>query len=181
MTRAVANGAPAMEAVPRGPRLASFRDVAALVKEQRAAMLHAHLLHSVHLVRFAAPVIELRTEPDAPRDLAPKLAALLLEATGQRWTIALSAALGEPTLAAQGQQADVVRREEAADHPLIRAIMAAFPGARIDAVHDSGADDYGLATDSAPGAAMPLGEPDMPDFAPPDAEFADENPWETDP
>ena len=181
MTRAVANGAPAMEAVPQGPRLTSFRDVAALVKERREAMLHAHLLHSVHLVRFASPVIELRTEPDAPRDLAPKLAALLLEATGQRWTIALSAALGEPTLAAQGQQADVVRREEAADHPLIRAIMAAFPGARIDAVHDSAADDYGLAPTAPLGAAVSLGEPDMPDFAPPDAELADENPWETEP
>ena len=178
MTRAVANGAPAMEAVPQGPRLSGFREVAAFVKDQREAMLHAHLLHSVHLVRFAPPVIEIRTEPDAPRDLAPKLAALLSEATGQRWTIALSTSPGEPTLAAQGQQADTVRREEAADHPRIRAIMAAFPGARIDAVHDSTADDYGL---PASPAAVPLGEPDMPDFAPPDAEFADENPWEIDP
>ncbi|MSP01094.1 MAG: DNA polymerase III subunit gamma/tau [Acetobacteraceae bacterium] len=178
MTRAVANGTPVVEASPEGPRLASFRDVTALVKEQREAMLHAHLLHSVHLVRFAPPVIELRTEPDAPRDLAPKLAAILSEATGLRWTIALSTAEGEPTLAAQGQQADVARREEAADHPLIRAIMQAFPGARIDSVHDRDADDYGLPPVAA---ALPLGEPDMPDFAPPDAEFADEYPWESDP
>ena len=35
-------------------------------------------------------------------------------------------------------------RGEAADHPLIRAIMEAFPGARIDSVHDSTVDDYGL-------------------------------------
>ena len=49
----------------------------ALVAAQREAMLHAHLLHSVHLVRFAPPVIELRPEPDAPRDLAARLAALL--------------------------------------------------------------------------------------------------------
>ena len=202
MSRAVANGAalakagpmveaapagPMMEAAPAGrpvqaapagPILASFRDVAALVKDHREAMLHAHLLHSTHLVRFAPPVIELRTEPDAPRDLAPKLAALLSNATGARWTIALSTAAGEPTLAEQGNAADVVRREEAADHPLIRAIMDAFPGARIDSVRDSNVDDYGL-----PNAReiVPLGEPDMPDFAPPDAEFSDENPWESDP
>jgi len=172
--RAVANGAPFIAAKPAGPALASFRDVAALVKEQREAMLHAHLLHSTHLVRFAPPVIELRTEPDAPRDLAPKLAALLSNATGARWTIALSTAIGEPTLAEQGNAADAVRREEAADHPLIRAIMQAFPGARIDSVRDSNVDDYGLPP------AVPLGEPEMPDFAPPDAEFADENPWESD-
>jgi DNA polymerase-3 subunit gamma/tau len=175
MTRAVANGAPVTEAAPAGPVLASFRDVAALVKDQREAMLHAHLLHSTHLVRFAPPVIELRTEPDAPRDLAPKLAALLSNATGARWTIALSTSPGEPTLAEQGNAADAVRREEAADHPLIRAIMDAFPGARIDSVRDSTVDAYGLP------AAMPLGEPEMPDFAPPDAEFFDENPWESDP
>ena len=174
MTRAVANGAPVTEAVAVGPRLSSFRDVAAFVQEQREAMLHAHLLHSVHLVRFAPPVIEMRTQPEAPRDLAPRLAALLSEAAGVRWTIALSTAPGEPTLAEQGNAADAVRREEAADHPLIRAIMAAFPGARIDSVQDSNVDAYGL-------PPVPLGEPEMPDFAPPDAEFLDENPWETDP
>jgi DNA polymerase-3 subunit gamma/tau len=185
--RAVVNGPPLVDAAPAdiapaspmaGPLLATFRDVAALVRDQREAMLHAHLLHSAHLVRFAPPVIELRTEPDAPRDLAPKLAALLSNATGERWTIALSTAAGEPTLAQQGNAADAVRREEAAEHPLIRAIMDAFPGARIDSVHDNSVDDYGL---PAVPAAIPLGEPEMPDFAPPDAEFFDESPWESDP
>ncbi|HEX3990594.1 MAG TPA: DNA polymerase III subunit gamma/tau [Acetobacteraceae bacterium] len=182
MSRAVGAAAaqpvPLTELAPAGPVLNSFRDVAALVKDHREAMLHAHLLHSTHLVRFAAPVIELRTEPDAPRDLAPKLAALLSNATGTRWTIALSTAEGEPTLAEQGNAADATRREAAADHPLIRAIMAAFPGARIDSVHDRNVDDYGL-PDAPP--TLALGEPDMPDFAPPDAEFSDDTPWESDP
>jgi DNA polymerase III subunit gamma/tau len=171
---ALAVAVPLMEPpVPAGPRLESFRDVAVLVREKREAVLHGKLLHSVHLVRFAPPVIEMRTEPDAPRDLAPRLAAILSEATGVRWTIALSTAQGEPTLAEQGNAADVARREEAAEHPLIRAIMAAFPGARIDSVSDSNADAYGL-------PAVPLAEPDMPDFAPPDAELTDDYPWETD-
>ena len=115
----------------------------AFVAAQRQAMLHAHLLHSVHLVRFAPPVIELRPQPDAPRDLAPRLATLLTEATGTRWTIALSTAAGEQTLAVQGNAADAARRASAADHPLVRAIEA-FPGARIDSVHDATADAYGL-------------------------------------
>jgi DNA polymerase-3 subunit gamma/tau len=182
MSRAVGTDVTAsvhlVETAPAGPVLNNFRDVAALVKEHREAMLHAHLLHSTHLVRFAAPVIELRTEPDAPRDLAPKLAALLSNATGARWTIALSTSAGEPTLAEQGNAADAVRREAAADHPLIRAIMAAFPGARIDQVHDSNVDDYGLPSSSP---ILPLGEPDMPEFAPPDAEFSDDTPWESEP
>jgi DNA polymerase-3 subunit gamma/tau len=163
---------PAQEvASAAAPRLAGFRDVAALVKEQREAMLHAHLVHSVHLVRFAPPVIELRPQPEAPRDLAGRLGALLTEATGTRWTIALSTAQGEPTLAAQGNAADARRRVSAADHPLVRAIMETFPGARIETVHDATADAYGLPAANEP---LALGEPDMPEFAPPDAEFTDE-------
>ena len=168
-------------AATAAPRLASFREVAALVAERREPMLHAHLLHSVHLVRFAPPVIELRQQPDAPRDLAARLAALLLDATGTRWTIALSAAAGEPTLAEQGSAADAARRGAAAEHPLVRAILDTFPGARIEAVHDSRTDAYGLPAE--PALDTPLGgeavglaqtDPDMPDFAPLDAEFADE-------
>jgi DNA polymerase-3 subunit gamma/tau len=138
------------DTIVSGPRLASFRDVTALVAERREAMLHAHLVHSVHVVRFAPPIIELRPQPEAPRDLAPRLAALLAEATGTRWTIALSAAPGEATLAEQGSAADTARRSAAADHPLVRAIMDAFPGARIDTVHDTGADAYGLPAEPTP-------------------------------
>ena len=167
-TRAVVNGAPAQMAEPAaaiGPRLSSFRDVAALVAERREPSLHAHLVHSVHLVRFAPGIIELRPQPQAPRDLAARLASLLQDATGTRWTIALSAAPGEPTLAEQGTAADTTRRGNAASHPLVQAIMAAFPGARIEAVHDGRADAYGLTTEppSLLADPLPAGEPD---FAP---------------
>jgi DNA polymerase-3 subunit gamma/tau len=169
----LAAAAPRVQAAPEpdpapAPRLAGFRDVAALVAASREPMLHAHLLHSVHLVRFAPPVIELRPQPEAPRDLAAKLAALLLEATGTRWTIALSSAPGEPTLAEQGGAADTARRVAAAEHPLVRAILDAFPGARIEAVHDSRADAYGLIAEPEP--------PPLLEFAPDDAEFVTEIP-----
>jgi len=170
-------------AASTAPRLANFRDVAQLVAERREAMLHAHLLHSTHLVRFAPPVIEIRPQPGAPRDLAAKLAALLTEATGTRWTIALSSAPGEPTLAEQGNAADSARRQAAADHPLVRAILDAFPGARIDTVHDSTADPYGLPASSGDTPLVSDEEPpDIPDFAPADAEPLDDDsfPWESD-
>jgi DNA polymerase-3 subunit gamma/tau len=167
----VANGgfvaaARAPAAVPEPPRLASFRDVVALVAAAREPLLHGHLVHSVHLIRFAPPVIELRPHPDAPRDLASRLGALLQRESGQRWSIVIGQAAGEPTLAEQGQAADQARRHAAAGHPLVRAILDAFPGARIEAVHDPGVDSYGLPLDMD-------GPPDMPDFAPPDAEPAE--------
>ena len=140
------------------PRLATFRDVLALVAAEREVLLHGHLLHSVHLVRWAPPVIELRPHADAPRDLAAKLGALLLRVTGTRWTIALSTQGGDATLAEQGTEADRARRHAAADHPLVRAIMEAFPGAQIQAVHDPDADAYGLPPQP------PLGEAETPGY-----------------
>jgi DNA polymerase-3 subunit gamma/tau len=176
--RAVSGGTPVALAVPEpatvGPRLASFRDVAALLAEQREAMLHAHLVHSVHLVRFAPPVLELRPEAAAPKDLSSRLAALLTEATGNRWTVVISTAAGEPTLAEQGNAADAARRAAVAEHPQVRAILEAFPGARIEAVHDSRVDAYGLAADGLAADGTAGQEADMPAFAPPDAEPADD-------
>ena len=177
-SRAVVNGAPAMVAAAApapaaAPRLQSFRDVAQLAVAHREALLHANLLHAVHLVRFlpnpdGSGTIELRPQPDAPRDLAPSLAKLLLAATGQRWTIALSREDGEPTLAEQGGAADRARRADAATHPLVRAILDAFPGAEIAAVNDGRADAYGLV--DAPIGGEPPDEDEGPEFAPLDAE-----------
>ena len=141
--------------------------------------LYGHLLHSVHLVRYAPPVIEIRPQPEAPRDLAAKLAAVLGEVTGLRWTIAISTAEGEPTIDAQRQAADQGRAVEASEHPLVQAIMAAFPGARLEGVRDPTVDEYRLPPPVAVAAAdADAGGPDlpeeMPDFAPPDAEPMDE-------
>ncbi len=150
--------AQALAAEPAPPRLASFRDVLALAAAEREVLLHGHLLHSVHLVRWAPPVIELRPHADAPRDLAAKLGALLLRVSGTRWTIALSTQGGEATLAEQGNAADRARRMAAADHPLVRAIMDAFPGATMEAVRDPESDAYGLP------AQVALGEADSPGY-----------------
>jgi len=116
-------------------------------------------------------VIELRPQPDAPRDLAARLSKLLQTATDTRWTIVLSAESGAETLAQQGTQADAARRQSASEHPMVRAIMAAFPGAKIDAVRDPGVDAYGLPADRP--ELVALGEPNAPEFAPLDTEPAD--------
>jgi DNA polymerase-3 subunit gamma/tau len=129
--RAVANG-PAM--VAAAPRAITFQDVVALAQARRDVMLYAHLRQSVHLVRFAPPVIELRLEPEAPRDLTAKLGALLEAETGRRWTIALSHEAGEPTIDQAEGKIAAEHRETAEAHPLVQAIMEAFPGAKIETV-----------------------------------------------
>ncbi len=167
---------PAAAPTPPPPSLRSWREVVAFVATQREATLHGHLRHCAHLVRFAPPVIELRLEPQAPRDLSQRLAAILIEATGTRWTIAVVREPGEPTLAEQAGALDAERSREAEAHPLVQAILAAFPGAKLGPVNDATLDDYGLPPEPAVAAASPpeplLSEPEAPDmeFAPDDSE-----------
>ncbi|MBE7212300.1 MAG: DNA polymerase III subunit gamma/tau [Gluconacetobacter diazotrophicus] len=158
---------------PPPPVLRSWREVVAFVATRREATLHGHLRHCAHLVRFAPPVIELRLEKEAPRDLSQRLAATLSEGTGTRWTIVLGQAPGEPTLAEQAEALDADISREAADHPLVRAILSAFPGARLGPVRDEALDEYGLPPEPEPPPS--LLEPELPpelEFAPDDAEPA---------
>ena len=133
---------------------ANWREVVALASGVKP-MLHAHLLHDVHPVRIAPGRIEIRPQPSTRRATwRAQLAALLAERTGTRWTVALSATTaGEPTLAEQGRSAETDRRAIAQTHPLVQAILAAFPGATIETVRDDAADDYGLV--ATPAAAPP--------------------------
>jgi len=108
--------------------------------------------------------VEIRVRPQAPRDLGAQLSAMLEAKTGERWTIALSNAEGEPTLAEQSRNAETDRRTNALNHPLVQMILQEFPGATLDEVRDENVDAYGLLPVQA------QEEPDLPDFAPPDAE-----------
>jgi DNA polymerase III subunit gamma/tau len=177
---ATALAEPAPSPAPSGPVLASLRDVVALVSQRSEPVLAGLLRHAVHPVRFAPPVIELRPEPSAPRDLAARLGAILGEATGTRWTIALSHAPGEPTLAEQDAAAGRAQLAQAAEHPLVRAILAAFPGAKLGPAEDLSPPE----AEGEPKALVSVPEDvpedmlqsvpeDMPEFAPPDAELAD--------
>jgi DNA polymerase-3 subunit gamma/tau len=162
-----ANAAPALSLEPQpaaapAPRALTFADVVALAGARHEVMLYAHLRQSVHLVRFAPPIIEMRLEPEAPRDLAPRLAALLEAETNRRWTIALSGAAGEPTIDAVEREAEASTRQSVNDHPLVRAIFETFPGARIEALH------------SAPKSATEEPPPDWADFSPPDEAYFEE-------
>jgi DNA polymerase-3 subunit gamma/tau len=155
----VANGAPVRAAAPRS---ITFNDVVALAAEKREVMLYAHLRQSAHLVRFAPPVIELRLEPAAPRDFSQRLSALLEAETSRRWTIAISQAAGAPTIDEVEHRAETQARQDATDHPLVRAILEAFPGARVAA----------LPTAVAAVEELP---PDWAALAPPDEIYLEED------
>jgi DNA polymerase-3 subunit gamma/tau len=132
----------------------NFRDIVELFQKNREAVLRTHLVAHCHLVRFEVGRIELRLAPGAPRDLPNRLGQLLGEWTGLRWVVSISSEAGEPTLAEQEERRVRDLREQAAEDPMVRAVLETFPGAVIEAVRELAPLDPG----GDPAAAAP--EPD---------------------
>jgi len=129
----------------------SYRELVALFEDE--PLIYGHLYSSVHLVRYEPGRIEIRPQDGAPQNLASQVMSILQQRTGERWMVTLSREEGEPTLSEQDRQAVRQAKLEAADHPTVRAVLEAFPGAVVEAVHD-------LSQVEETGA--PFGVPEMP-------------------
>jgi DNA polymerase-3 subunit gamma/tau len=136
------------EAAPALPQPQSFHEVIELFDKHREAVLRSHLLGHVHLVHFEPGRIEFRPALGAPRDLANRLGKLLGEWTGARWVVSISGEEGAPTLREQGEARALSLRNEAAQHPLVRAVLETFPGARIEAVRELGVPEAAAEAES---------------------------------
>jgi DNA polymerase III subunit gamma/tau len=120
------------------PNPKTFTEIVALFEARREARLVHHLMHHVHEVRCEPGLIEFRTQPKAPPDLAPRLSELLSQWTGRRWIATVSSAAGKPTLNEQKAAKGDELRSQAENNPLVQAILKTFPGARLDAVRRKG-------------------------------------------
>jgi DNA polymerase-3 subunit gamma/tau len=136
--------------VPGVPDPQTFAEVVALFETKREGILHAHLMNAVHLVHFEPGRIEFRTNESAPRDLATRVMELLGVWTTKRWMVAISREAGQPTLAQQASAKLQAQKAAAATHPLVRAVLDAFPGSAIETVR--GVDAAAPSAD-APAAA----------------------------
>lgn len=159
--------APVAETVALPAMPADFAAVVALFSERREGLIAVQLRTQVNLVSFAAGRIEWRQNGTAMGDLAPKVARLLSEWTGRRWTVSVNSTdPAQATLAEQEATAELRRRQDAAELPLVKAVMAAFPGASIEAVRDLGAEELPEAPppedpESLPDDEMIPGEEDL--------------------
>jgi len=131
---ALAVAEPLAEA-PADPR--SFDDVVALAERKREPVLVAQLRHNVRPVRFEPGRIEFALTGDVPPDFAHRLGRSLGAWTGRRWVaVVVGDEAGGETLAER--EAAARRRTIAAiaEHPEVKAVLEAFPGAEIVAVDD---------------------------------------------
>jgi DNA polymerase-3 subunit gamma/tau len=104
--------------------------VVALCGERREIVLKAALERDARLVRFEEGRIELALAPTAGRTLLADLNRVLNEWTGRRWVVSSSGEAGAPTLHEQRRSAERERTDDAAGHPLVRAVLHRFPARR---------------------------------------------------
>ena len=146
-----ARAVPQPDAAPnKAPSPTSFRELLEMFEQHKEAILRAHLYAHVHLVQFEPGRVQLRLDPAAPRDLVNRVAQKLSEWTGQTWLVGIASEGGQLSLKEQDEAREHSIRGEAARHPLVRAVLDAFPGARIEAVRDIAVP---AADESAPAAA----------------------------
>ena len=133
---------PVQESAP-AVRLARFEDLVALAGEKRDIAIRIALERDVRLVRFEDGRLEFATEQGASPTLAADLSKRLSEWTGRRWIVALSSEPGEPTLREKQDAEAAERLTGVRADPLVRAVLARFPGAEIVAVRDIAAESAG--------------------------------------
>ena len=155
----------------RTPNPKSFTEIVALFEARREARLVHHLMHHVHEVRCEPGLIEFRTQPKAPPDLAPRLGELLSQWTGRRWIATVSSAAGKPTLNEQKAAKGDELRSQAENNPLVQAILKTFPGAKLDAVRRKGEQTSLVAGLVEAGEEPPAGEEYPADDDIPESEY----------
>jgi DNA polymerase-3 subunit gamma/tau len=153
------------------PNPKSFTEIVALFEARREARLVHHLMHHVHEVRCEPGLIEFRTQPKAPPDLAPRLSELLSQWTGRRWIATVSSAAGKPTLNEQKAAKGDELRSQAENNPLVQAILKTFPGAKLDAVRRKGEQTSLVAGLVEAGEEPPAGEEYPADDDIPESEY----------
>ena len=112
----------------------TFLEVAELAGEKGEAILRANIINNVHLVSFEPSRIEVGLGKHAKKELPYQMAKFLSETTSMRWVVTVSNQAGDPPLQQQWDLGKAAECVNAAGHPLVKAVLEAFPGATVEAV-----------------------------------------------
>lgn len=112
-------------------RYPTFESVVRLIRANRDVKLLVEVETCLRLGAYQPGRIEFTPTPDAPRDLAARLAQRLQGWTGARWGVSLVNDADAPTIAETRDAEENEIKAKATEHPLVQAVLAAFPKARI--------------------------------------------------
>lgn len=110
---------------------ARFEDVVELIRQHRDVKLLVEVETGLQLVNYQPGRIEVNPTSDAAADLVGRLGSRLQSWTGNRWAITVVNEGGAPTIAQTRDVKENALRKSAEDHPLVQAVIAAFPRAKI--------------------------------------------------
>nr|WP_259993465.1 DNA polymerase III subunit gamma/tau [Sulfitobacter sp. S190] len=112
----------------------SFDHVLDLIRHNRDVKLLVEVETTLQLAAYQLGRIEFVPTDAAPRDLAQRLGAKLQLWTGNRWAVTVVNDGGAPTIASVRDAKQNALRADAEAHPLMQAVMAQFPTAKITAI-----------------------------------------------
>jgi DNA polymerase III subunit gamma/tau len=112
-------------------RFATFGQVLELIRANRDVPLLIEVETGLRLARYEPGRIEFEPSPTATPDLAQKLGSRLQMWTGARWAVTVVNEGGAPTIAETRDAERTTLEAQARAHPLVQAVLAAFPSAKI--------------------------------------------------
>jgi DNA polymerase-3 subunit gamma/tau len=115
-------------------RFPSFEHVIQLIRTNRDVKLLVDVETTLRLAAYQPGRIEFTPTDRAPADLAQRLGARLQSWTGNRWAVIIVNEGGSETIAERRDAADNALKDDAKTHPLVQAVLAQFPKARITAI-----------------------------------------------
>ncbi len=128
----------------------TFDQVVGLIREKRDMTLLVEVETNLRLARFAPGRIEFEPTARAAPDLASRLGQRLQGWTGTRWAVSVVSTGGAATIAESRNEQQDLAKAEAALTPLVQAVLAAFPGARISEIRTPQALVAQAAADALP-------------------------------
>ena len=117
---------------PSLPDPQTFDAVVALIGERREIKLQMDVQQHVRLVSFKPGAIVYESGPNAPADLARRLAGRLKDWTGRTWLVAANGQGGGETLIEIDRRKKADERAEIEADPFVKAVLEVFPGAQLD-------------------------------------------------
>ena len=115
-------------------RYPTFEHVVELIRANRDVKLLVEVEGCVRLAAYQPGRIEFTPTNNAPTDLAARLGGALQRWTGNRWGVSVVNGSEAQTIAEVRDAEVLAIKAQAAEHPLVKAVFDAFPGARIEEV-----------------------------------------------
>ena len=116
--------------------IADFEGLVQRVEDKKEGLLLTHLVNDVHPIALKPGHMIFQPGPNAPEDLHGRIAKFLTTETGVRWQVEPRPDGGGPTIAEKRAAAAAEKRQSAADHPMVKAVLESFPGAELTDVRE---------------------------------------------